>query len=64
MSSVGLVVHRKIVYQIRIFSIDDKGKIVNCFRAGPSLLSLEKDEEKTVLTMEEGKVVIAIYGTV
>jgi len=53
-ASVGLVIQRKIIYHIRVFSLDDKGKLVNYFSAGPSPLSLEKDEEKIVLSLEEG----------
>ena len=51
---MGLTIHRKIVYILRVFSLDDKGKVVDYFTAGPTLLSLEKDEEKTVLSLGEG----------
>ena len=58
-ASVGLVVQRKIIYHIRVFSLDDKGRLVDFFAAGPSPLSLEKDEEKTVLAFEEGSNVVS-----
>ncbi|CAK8696766.1 unnamed protein product [Clavelina lepadiformis] len=49
--SVGLGAQRKINFQIKVFSLNSKGQILNMFSTGCSSLSLEKDEERVALTI-------------
>ena len=54
-ASVGLTSQRKLIYHIRVFSLDEEGRLLDQFFAGPNFLALEKDEEQAVLTIEEGE---------
>nr|CAB3249719.1 germ cell-less protein-like 1 [Phallusia mammillata] len=54
-ASVGLTPVRRILYHIRVFSVNKKGHVVNKVSCGPSFLALEKDDERIVLHFNSGE---------
>lgn len=53
-ASVGLTPVRRILYNIRVFSVTRKGHVVDRVSCGPSFLALEKDDERVVLHFDKG----------
>lgn len=51
-SSVNLVTKRNIIYNLRVFSLDQKGHVLHSFStAGDQFQSFSKDEERIVMTL-------------
>jgi len=54
-ASVGFAAQRRVVYHLRVFSHDAKGRVLDMFSSGPAGLSLEKDGESQVISLETGE---------
>jgi len=50
-SSVNLVTKRNVIYNLRVFSLDQKGHVISAFNTGSKFHSFSKDEESIVMTL-------------
>lgn len=50
-SSVSLLSKRNIIYNLRVFSLDDKGHVTTVFSTGMRFQHFAKDEERIILTL-------------
>ncbi|XP_002125481.2 germ cell-less protein-like 2 [Ciona intestinalis] len=54
-AAVGLGTQRKVIYKMKIFSLDTRGHVCACTSVGPCVAALEKDEDRVVLTHDNDK---------